>query len=347
MVVLQLQIIGIAFYRSKRLQKSSMLSSQVLYSLGFLLAGYCLGFVLLSLERFLRTDISSLFPNENLYVQGWYIFGIAGFGTCLILERNFQSSVRVPYLFSLLSFLFIILSLLNWDNPAFDLFYVIIFLLVNSFVISYWIRLYRRISKEIQKTLIELLVGFSLFILNFLFLNRDLTAVVQEEIVYIFLYMCQFCGLLFIFHALIHLKTLDDADWRSGINEIYLISRETNHTILYRNFINPENLGGETYGSSISAIEELINTLDSHDSESQQIRSIERGEKTLILQYFHNLIGVLAVSNKFLVHEKILTRILTEFEYEYTYLIRQNKLESNKKLYTTEFLQRIYEIIYG
>ncbi|MHA1675228.1 MAG: hypothetical protein ACTSYI_16580 [Promethearchaeota archaeon] len=348
-IIIQLQILGLVFYRSKIFQKSSQFTSQVYSSFGFLTLGNILGFISISLDRFLDWNLIHFWSNDYLYHQGWYFFSLGGFIAILIMERIFEATMKVPYIYSIMSLILLMVSILNWNSPLFDIFTLMVFLLVNFFMFTFWIRLWSKSSPQLKRYLVELLWGLGLSSLNLIFAHREFLVFVQSETVYLLLYIGQLCGHILLFHALFHIKTLNDADWRSSIYEIHIISRSDRKSILYQNFQHLEDPNKELYASSIFAIESLLNVLDSRPNNSQEIERIDWGEYTLIVRYEAHLIGILTVSSKFLVYEKLLTRILKEFEYDYHHLIQQDSLSlsKNQERFHREFLERIYQIIYA
>ncbi len=348
-IIIQLQILGLVFYRSKIFERSSQFTSQVYSSFGFLTLGNILGFISISLDRFLDWNLLQFWSNDYLYHLGWYFFSLGGFIAILIMERIFETTMKVPYIYSILSLILIMVSVLNWNTPLFGVFTLILFLLVNFFIFTFWIRLWSKSSLQLKRYLVELLWGLGLSTVNLIFAHREFHALVKSETVYILLYIGQLCGHFLLFHALLHIKTLNDADWRSSIHEIHIISRSDKKSILYQNFQHLEDPDKELHASSIFAIEKLLNALDSRPANSQKIERIDWGENTLIVRYEQHLIGILTVSSKFLAYEKLLTRILKEFEYDYHHLIQQDSLSlsQNQERFHREFLERIYQIIYA
>ncbi|MCF2139727.1 MAG: hypothetical protein K9W44_06710 [Candidatus Lokiarchaeota archaeon] len=346
-IILHIQTAGIALYRSFLYKKSSPFTSQVLFAYGFLLTSQMLGFIFLSLERFLIWNLLTGWSNEYFYIIGWYLLGIGGFGANLIFERSFSLTSKYPYLFSSLSFLLILINLFNWENATIGYFSVVLFFIINFFIFLYWLRLYLKSSNQIKKFLRDIMIGFLIGSLNLMAMNKQIEEYSFSEILYIILYIGQFIGCVLQFHAVFHIKTLNDADWRSSILEIAIIHQETKEILLYQDFTEKKMSDLTNFSSSINALEEILKLIEINPPHKTEAINIERDQNQLIILYYKNLIGVLITSQPFYIYPRLLLKILVEFSYEYHYILfRKRKIKLNQVEFKP-FLQRLYQLVYG
>ncbi|MHA1888021.1 MAG: hypothetical protein ACTSX0_08330 [Promethearchaeota archaeon] len=346
-IILYLQAAGIALYRSFIYKKSSPFTSQILFAYGFLQLAYILGFVFLSLDRFLIWDLFPGWDNEYFYIIGWYSLGIGGFGASLIFERNLTIISNFPYIFSSISFIFIFISIIRWKNTALGLLSLILFNIINLFIFYYWFWLCRKSSRQLKAELLKLMFGFIFGVINIITFSKLIIPLINWDGTFFLLYITHFLGAFLQFHAVFKIKTLTDADWRASILDIEIIHLETREILIYRQFSPKNTEKNSLIPSSIRALEDIFQLIEDQPLKFTESINIKRENSQFIVLYYKNLIGVLRASKRFPIYSKILWRILIEFYYEYYYLLSRKKdlVESHENF--NLFLPRIYQILFS
>lgn len=345
-IILYIQTAGIVFYRSYIYKKSSQFSSKVFFAYGFLVISYLLSFIFFSLNRFLIWNILPNWSNEYFYILGWYLLGIGGFGASLIFEQNITIFSKFPYLFSSISFILIFISIIQWESRYLEVLSLILFNIINFFILYYWFWLYQKSSRQLKENLVKIMLGFVFGVINIISFSNLVNSWINWYGTYIILYIIQFIGAFLQFSAIFEIRSFSEADWRESLLEIAILHSKTREILLSHQFSSEKSARDSLISSSIKALEDILPLIDNTSFNFFDTLNLQRGNHVFIVLYHKNLIGVLRASKIFPIYSKILWKILIEFNYEYYYLLSriQNKTDYSEKFLT--FIPRIYQIIF-
>jgi hypothetical protein len=347
-IAISIEIIVLLFYRSMKYRHAAKYSSYIFLAFGILLLGYTIGFWSLLLQRFFLQDYSGW--EKYFYVQAWFFMGTGVLCACIIIEKIYQKSFKTRYLFSIISACALIINLFNLVVPFLSYSGLSLFILLNFFLIYFLIMLIRKSSKKAKLYLYVNLIGFILYVLNFMFANQDLIDLLPEETSLIVFYVLQFVGSSLLFYGFYRIPTLDDLDWKNTILEFYIIHQNSNpmaktqyQTVYYYNFHHPEKKARDIYAGGIVGIQLFI---DKISRSGQKVRIIKQNDFTIIFEFEKQFTAVLTVSHSFRIHSNILKHILSKFIEDYGYVLETSMIDCSNISIFDGFNNSIREILY-
>ena len=348
-IMIGIEIVIILLQRARSSRRIANTTRQIFRSFAFLMIGYTIANISITFQRFLTFIPIPSWVHQYFHYQTWFFIGLGGLVAYFLLENLYQDVFKTKYIFSIGAGIIVIINFLSWQQPFFEASVLLLFTFFNVFLFFFLQFLYHRSSASIRKYVRLFIISFSFFLCNFLFaLDITLSLIVFPE-VFIFLYFLQLVGSYGLFYAFLRIPTLYDADWRDSIEEIYVISKVTNETVFYYNFMGPTQKYTNNNAGSLAGIDVILAMLSTDYSKTTEsgFNIIEQPRNVILMTQEKDYLGVLTVRSLFSIHKSLLTQLLHDFIVQYDFLLSSCHYNCDFPEIFTGFSERLQTQIFS